>query len=160
MTRIESRITELGLTLPEVAAPAGSYVPAVRSGDQVFTSGQLPFVDGELAAKGKLGGDVDVKTGYAAARIAALNALAAVKSLIGDLDAIDQVVKMTGFVNSEPDFTAQPAVVNGASDVLHEIFGQRGAHARSAVGVAALPLGTPVEVEIIVRLKPLDAAAG
>lgn len=157
MTRIETQLTELGHTLPEVAAPAGAYVPALQSDGYVYTSGQLPIVDGRLAVKGKLGAEVDIDTGYDAARIAALNALAAIKSVIGDLDNVDQVVKVTGFVNSTPDFTDQPKVINGASEFLHEVFGQRGAHARSAVGVAALPMDTPVEIELIVRTRQVDA---
>lgn len=156
MTRIEAHLTELGYTLPETATPAGAYVPAVRAGEFVYTSGQLPLVSGELAARGKLGAEVDLETGYAAARIATLNALAAVKSVIGDLDEVEQVVKVVGFVNSTPDFSAQPKVINGASDFLHEVFGQRGEHARSAVGVAALPLNTPVEVELVVKVRPLS----
>ncbi|MCX0277775.1 RidA family protein [Nocardia zapadnayensis] len=159
MTRIETQISEIGLTLPEVAAPAGAYVPALEVGDLVYTSGQLPIVDGELAVTGTLGAEVDVAKGYDAARIAALNALAAIKSVIGDLDNIEQVVKMTGFVNSAPDFTDHPKVINGASEFLHEVFGQRGAHARSAVGVAALPMNTPVEIELIVKVRRLDAVA-
>lgn len=157
MTRIETQISEIGLTLPEVAAPAGAYVPALEVGDLVYTSGQLPIVDGELVVTGTLGAEVDVAKGYDAARIAALNALAAIKSVIGDLDNIEQVVKMTGFVNSAPDFTDHPKVINGASEFLHEVFGQRGAHARSAVGVAALPMNTPVEIELIVKVRRLDA---
>lgn len=158
MTRIEQQLTDLGVALPEVAPPAGAYVPALQAGDFVYTSGQLPFVNGQLPATGKLGAEVDIDTGYAAARIAALNALAAIKALIGDLDDVDQIVKVTGFVNSTPDFTAQPKVVNGASEFLHDVFGQRGAHARSAVGVAALPMDTPVEIELIVRLRRLDVS--
>lgn len=158
MTRIETQISEIGLTLPEVAAPAGAYVPALEVGELVYTSGQLPIVDGTLAVTGTLGAEVDVATGYDAARIAALNALAAIKSVIGDLDNIEQIVKMTGFVNSAPDFTDHPKVINGASEFLHEVFGQRGAHARSAVGVAALPMNTPVEIELIVKVRRLDAA--
>ena len=129
----------------------------MQSGEFVYTSGQLPIVDGRLAVKGKIGAEVDIDTGYDAARIAALNALAAIKSVIGDLDNVDQVVKVTGFVNSTPDFTDQPKVINGASEFLHEVFGQRGAHARSAVGVAALPMDTPVEIELIVRTRQVDA---
>lgn len=158
MTRIETQISEIGLTLPEVAAPAGAYVPALEVGELVYTSGQLPIVDGKLAVTGTLGAEVDVATGYDAARIAALNALAAIKSVIGDLDNIEQIVKMTGFVNSAPDFTDHPKVINGASEFLREVFGQRGAHTRSAVGVAALPMNTPVEIELIVKVRRLDAA--
>lgn len=152
MSTIEKRIAELGLTLPPVAAPAGVYVPALRDGDHVHTSGQLPFVDGELSSTGRLG-EVSVEQGYAAAKIAALNALAAIKGVVGDLDEIEQVVKVTGFVSSAADFYAQPKVINGASEVIGEIFGEAGAHARSAVGVAALPLDSSVEIELVVRVR-------
>ncbi|GAA1999077.1 RidA family protein [Brevibacterium samyangense] len=157
MSTIEAKLEELGLTLPEVATPAGAYIPAIRSGDHVYTSGQLPLVEGKLSATGKLGGELSVEDGYAAARTAALNCLAAIKSVIGDLDRIEQVVKVTGFVASTPDFTGQPKVINGASELLGEVFGDKGVHARSAVGMAALPLDTPVEVEMIVRVAG-DAA--
>ena len=151
----EARLVELGIALPDVAAPVASYVPAVRSGQHVYTSGQLPFVDGALPEAGKVGvGDgliaPDVAAGYA--RTCALNALAAVRSLVGSLDRVARVVKVVGFVASDPAFSGQPAVVNGASNVLGEIFGDAGIHARSAVGVAVLPLDSPVEVELIVEL--------
>lgn len=152
MSRIEDALAAQGLSLPPVAAPAGSYVPALRVGDQVFTSGQLPFVDGSLPDTGTVGDQVSTERAAELAGIAILNALAAVKSVIGDLDRIERVVKVTGFVNSAPDFTAQPTVLNGASDLLGEVFGETGTHVRSAVGVAALPLGSPVEVELTVRL--------
>ena len=145
-----ARLTELGLVLPPVATPAGAYVPAVRSGSLVFTAGQLPLVDGALAATGKLGAEVDPEQGRDLARTCALNALAAVDSLIG-LDAVARVVKVVGFVASAPGFTAQPVVLNGASELLGEIFGAAGRHARSAVGVAELPLGAPVEIELVVE---------
>jgi enamine deaminase RidA (YjgF/YER057c/UK114 family) len=149
----EARLAELGLTLPEVAAPVASYVPAVRSGSYVYTSGQLPFVAGALPEAGKVGAGVtpEAATGYA--RQCALNALAAVKALVGSLDDVARVVKVVGFVASDPSFTGQPGVVNGASDLLGEVFGDAGVHARSAVGVAVLPLDSPVEVELIVELK-------
>jgi len=143
------RLAELGITLPTVAAPVAAYVPAVRTGSLVFTSGQLPFVEGALAATGKLGAEVDAVQGARLAQICALNALAAVHDLVG-IDAVVRVVKVVGFVASAPGFTGQPGVVNGASELLGEIFGDAGVHARSAVGVAELPLGAPVEVELIV----------
>jgi enamine deaminase RidA (YjgF/YER057c/UK114 family) len=146
-----ARLAELGLALPPVAAPAGVYLPAARSGSLVFTSGQLPLVDGVLAATGKLGAEIDPEQGRQLARTCALNALAAVDDLVG-LDAVVRVVKVVGFVASAPGFTAQPAVINGASALLGELFGAAGAHARSAVGVAELPLSAPVEVELIVEV--------
>ncbi|ACV08099.1 RidA family protein [Jonesia denitrificans] len=152
MGRVDDRLVELGITLPEVAAPVASYVPAVRSGDHVWTSGQLPFVGGELPGRGKVGAEVSPDNAREYARRAALNALAAVKAEIGDLDDVKRIVKVVGFVASAPDFTGQPAVINGASEVLGEIFGERGVHARSAVGVAVLPLDAPVEVELVVEL--------
>ncbi|WP_328294382.1 RidA family protein [Kineococcus sp. NBC_00420] len=147
------RLAELGLTLPPVAAPVASYVPAVRDGDLVFTSGQLPFVDGKLAVTGKVGGSVDADTAQQLAATCALNAIAAAASVIGSVDDIVQVVKVVGFVASDPSFTGQPGVINGASDLLREVFGDAGQHARSAVGVAVLPLDSPVEVEIVVRVR-------
>ncbi|XNY99598.1 RidA family protein [Micrococcus luteus] len=150
--RVAARLAELGIDRPDVAAAVGSYLPALQDGDLVMTSGQLPFVAGALETTGKVGGDVDPDTAAALARTAAVNAVAAVHELIGDLDRVEHVVKVTGFVSSAPHFTAQPAVVNGASDVLTEIFGEAGRHARSAVGVAVLPLDAPVEVEITVRV--------
>jgi enamine deaminase RidA (YjgF/YER057c/UK114 family) len=150
----EARLAELGISLPEVAAPVAAYVPAVRSGQYVYTAGQLPFVGGALAVTGKVGeGDGLVAPDVAAdlARTCALNALAAVRSITGTLDGA-RVVKVTGFVASDPSFTGQPGVINGASTVLGEIFCDAGVHARSAVGVAVLPLDAPVEVELIVEL--------
>ena len=149
----QQRLTELGLTLPEVAKPVAAYVPAVRSGAFVYTSGQLPMVDGELAATGKVGAEVDADRAKELAAICALNALAAVKAEVGDLARVRRVVKVVGFVASAPDFTGQPGVINGASDLLGQVFGDAGVHARSAVGVAVLPLDAPVEVEVIVEVS-------
>ncbi|MFT2817034.1 RidA family protein [Leifsonia sp. A12D58] len=153
MSQIEARLAELGIELPTVVPPVAAYVPAVVSGSLVFTSGQLPMVAGVLPATGKVGdghGLVPAADAKDYARTSALNALAAIKSVIGSLDRITQVVKVVGFVASEPSFTGQPGVINGASEVLGEIFGDIGVHARSAVGVAVLPLDSPVEVELIV----------
>ena len=149
----QQRLTELGLTLPEVAKPVAAYVPAVRSGAFVYTSGQLPMVDGELAATGKVGAEVDADRAKELAAVCALNALAAVKAEVGDLARVRRVVKVVGFVASAPDFTGQPGVINGASDLLGQVFGDAGVHARSAVGVAVLPLDAPVEVEVIVEVS-------
>ncbi len=149
-----ARLAELGLTLPPVAAPVAAYVPAVRSGDHVHTSGQLPFVAGELATVGKVGtgtGLVEPAVAKDLARTAVLNALAAVLSVVDD-DARLRVVKVVGFVASAPDFTGQPGVVNGASELLGELMGEAGVHARSAVGVAVLPLDSPVEIELVVEI--------
>ena len=146
------RLRELGLTLPSVAIPAGAYVPARRSGSLVFTAGQVPFVDGVLAATGKVGAEITPEQGYELARTCTLNALAAVDDLVG-LDAVAGVVKVVGFVASAPGFTGQPGVINGASELLGAVFGEAGRHARSAVGVAELPLGAPVEVELVVELS-------
>lgn len=151
MPKPSERLAELGLALPAVAAPVAAYVPAVRSGDHVYVSGQLPFVAGALPATGKVGAAVTAGDAAGLARTCALNALAAVDDLVG-LDTVAQVVKVTGFVASAPDFTGQPAVLNGASELFGAVFGDAGRHARSAVGVAALPLDAPVEVELIVRL--------
>ena len=148
---VTARLGELGLELPHVVAPVGSYVPAVRAGSLVFTSGQLPMVGGQLSAVGKVGALVTAEQAKELARTCALNALAAIDALVG-LDSVVRVVKVVGFVASTPDFTGQPGVVNGASELLGEVFGEAGAHARSAVGVAALPLDAPVEVELIVEV--------
>lgn len=148
----KARLSDLGIELPEVVQPLASYVPAVRSGNLVYTAGQLPMQGGKLAGTGKVGGGVSVEEGKALARICALNALAAIDSLVG-IDAVSQVVKVVGFVASAPGFNGQPGVVNGASDLLKEVFGDRGAHARSAVGVAELPLDAPVEVELVVEVE-------
>lgn len=152
MSTPEARLRELGLELPEVAAPLAAYVPAVKSGSLIFTSGQLPWRDGVLVASGKVGADVDPDLAKEAARFCALNALAAVRSITGDLSAITKVVKVVGFVASASDFTGQPGVVDGASELIGQVFGNAGAHARSAVGVASLPVDTPVEVELIVEV--------
>lgn len=151
---VAARLAELGLTLPEVVPPLAAYQPAVRSGLYVYTSGQLPFVDGKLVATGKVGAEVGPEEAKGFARICALNALAAVGAVVGDLDRVARVVKVVGFVASAPDFTGQPGVVNGASELLGEVLGEKGVHARSAVGVAVLPLDAPVEVEIQVELTP------
>ncbi|HEX5017579.1 MAG TPA: RidA family protein [Actinomycetes bacterium] len=153
MASPEARLAELGFELPETAAPVAAYVPAVRSGSLVFTSGQLPWVKGELLARGKVGADVDPALAKEAAGWCALNALAAVRGLVGELSVVSRVVKVVGFVASAPSFTGQPGVVDGASELLGKVFGDAGAHARSAVGVAALPLDTPVEVELIVEVE-------
>ena len=145
------RLAELGIELPSVPAPAGAYVPAVRSGSLVFTAGQVPFVDGVIAASGKVGREISPEEAKAHARTCALNALAAVDALVG-IDAVTRIVKVVGFVASAEGFTGQPAVINGASELLGEVFGDAGQHARSAVGVAELPLGVPVEVELTVEV--------
>jgi enamine deaminase RidA (YjgF/YER057c/UK114 family) len=151
-TTASARLTDLGLALPPVAAPVADYVPALRSGDLVFTSGQLPFVGGELPATGKVGAEITADAAKDLARTATLNALAAVDDLVG-LDEVVRVVKVVGFVASAAGFGGQPGVVNGASELLGEVFGEAGAHARSAVGVAELPLDSPVEVELIVQVR-------
>lgn len=148
MSAIEARLAELGISIPAVTKPVAAYVPAVASGNLVMTAGQLPFVDGALPATGKVGAEVAADDAVGYARTAVLNALAAAQSVIGSLDRVTRVVKVVVFVASAPDFTGQPAVANGASTVLGEIFGERGQHARSAVGVAVLPLDAPVEVEL------------
>jgi len=152
MSQIERRIIDLGFVLPETAKPLAAYIPAVQSGNLVFTSGQLPMVAGSLAETGKVGGSVSPERAKDLAAVCALNALAAVKTVIGDLDKIKRVVKVVGFVSSVPEFSGQPAVVNGASEFLGEVFGEKGIHARSAVGVAVLPLDAPVEIELIVEV--------
>ncbi len=150
---VEARLAELGLALPEVATPAGAYVPAVISGNLVFTAGQIPLVDGKLMAEGRLGAEISAEAGKEIAQRCALNAIAAVKSVLGDLERVKKVVKVVGFVASTPEFTAQPGVVNGASELLQAAFGDKGIHARSAVGVAVLPLNSPVEVELVVEFE-------
>lgn len=149
----EERLAELGRPVPEVVRPVAAYVPAVRSGSYVFTSGQLPMVAGALAATGKVGATVSAEDAKALAATCALNALAAVRAEIGELSQVVRVVKLVGFVASAPDFTGQPGVVNGASELLHAAFGEAGVHARSAVGVAVLPLDAPVEIELIVEVR-------
>ncbi|WP_214108709.1 RidA family protein [Acrocarpospora catenulata] len=149
----DKRLAELGLSLPEVVAPLAAYVPAVRTGNLVYTSGQLPMSGGELVATGKVGAEVTPERAAELARLCALNALAAVRSLVGDLSQVVRIVKVVGFVASAPDFTGQPQVVNGASELLGEVFGEAGQHARSAVGVAVLPKDAPVEVELIAEVR-------
>lgn len=147
---IAERLAELGVKLPAVAVPAGAYVPAVVNGSLVYTAGQIPFVDGALPLVGKVGAEVTADAAKDLARVCVLNALAAVADAIGSLDRVTRVVKLTGFVASASGFTGQPGVINGASELLADVFGEAGRHARSAVGVAELPLGSPVEVELIV----------
>lgn len=148
----EDRLAALGLSVPEVATPVAAYVPAVRSGTHVFTSGQLPMRDGELMLTGKVGAEVTQEQAVECARQCALNAIAAVRAEVGELSAVRRVVKVVAFVASTTDFTAQPQVANGVSELLGEVFGDAGRHARSAVGVAVLPLDAPVEVELVVEI--------
>jgi enamine deaminase RidA (YjgF/YER057c/UK114 family) len=152
LTSVEQRLTELGYTLPASSKPLAAYIPAVQTGNLVFTSGQLPMVEGSLVQSGKVGSEVTAERAKELATICALNALAAIKMAIGDLDKVKRVVKVVGFVASAPDFTGQPGVVNGASEFLGEVFQDAGIHARSAVGVAVLPLDAPVEIELIVEV--------
>jgi enamine deaminase RidA (YjgF/YER057c/UK114 family) len=152
MSTPEERLAELGLSVPEVAKPVAAYVPAVRSGNHVFTSGQLPMRDGQLIATGKVGGEITAEEAVECARQCALNALAAVRAEIGELSSIKRIVKVVAFVASTPDFTGQPGVANGASELFGAVFGEVGQHARSAVGVPVLPLDAPVEVELIVEV--------
>lgn len=149
MSTLDDRLAELGLVIPEGSKPLASYIPAVVTGNLVFTSGQLPMVDGVLPATGKVGAEVTPEDAKAFTRTCVLNGLAAARSVIGSLDRITRVVKVVGFVASDPSFTGQPGVINGASELLVEIFGERGQHARSAVGTSILPLDTPVEIEFI-----------
>jgi enamine deaminase RidA (YjgF/YER057c/UK114 family) len=158
MARPEDRLRELGHELPPVAEPAGSYVPATRAGNLVFTAGQIPLIGGELWLRGKVGDAVTVEEAQQAARLCALNALAAAAAAAGGLNNISRVVKVTGFVASGQGFNGQPQVLNGASDLLGEVFGEAGLHARSAVGVAELPLDAPVEVEIVVETESPSGA--
>jgi len=151
MGHIDARLAELGISLPAVATPVASYVPAMTSGNLLFTAGQLPFVDGTLLATGKVGAEVSASAAAELARVCALNALAAAHSVLGSLDKVTRIVKVNGFVASAPDFIGQPQVLNGASEVLADIFGDKGLHARAAVGVAVLPLDAPVEVEVILE---------
>ncbi|MGH3326388.1 MAG: RidA family protein [Streptomycetales bacterium] len=152
MSAPEERLAGLGLSLPDVVRPLAAYVPTVRTGNYVYTAGQVPLVDGQLPRTGKVGAEVTAEEAKELAGRCALNALAAVKAEIGDLSKVRRVVKVVGFVASAPDFTGQPAVINGASELLSEVFGEAGAHARSAVGVAVLPMDAPVEVEMIVEV--------
>ena len=153
MSEIEVKIGQLGLNLPDIPIPLAAYVPAKQTGNLVFTAGQLPMVNGELITKGLLGQDVEIGDAKNAARVCTLNALAAIKGVIGDLDRIKQVVRVVGYVASIPTFTQQPAIVNGASELLLEIFGEKGKHARSAVGMAVLPLNASVEIELTVEVE-------
>ena len=150
----EERLAELGLSVPAVAKPVAAYIPAVRTGNHVFTSGQLPMRDGQLLHTGKVGGEVTQEEAVECARQCALNALAAVCAEVGELSAVTRIVKVVAFVASTPDFTAQPIVANGVSELLGEVFGEAGRHARSAVGVPVLPLDAPVEVELLVEVAP------
>ncbi|WUH99254.1 RidA family protein [Spirillospora sp. NBC_00431] len=152
MSTPEERIRELGMELPEVVPPVASYVPTARTGSLVYTAGQIPLVKGELGATGKVGAEVDAEEAARQARICALNAIAALKAEVGELSRVARIVKVVGFVASAPDFHGQPQVINGASDLLVEVFGDAGKHARSAVGVAALPRDVPVEVELIAEI--------
>jgi len=150
---IADRLKELGIELPEVPAPVAAYVPAVQAGDFVFTAGQIPFVEGRLKYTGVVGRDLTLEQGIECARICALNAIAAIQSVIGDLDRVERVVKLTGWVASANDFTEQAKVMNGASELVGRIFGEAGKHARAAVAAHVLPLNAPVEVEMVVKLK-------
>jgi enamine deaminase RidA (YjgF/YER057c/UK114 family) len=152
MSTPEERLADLGLSVPDVAKPVAAYVPALRSGNHVFTSGQLPMRDGELMLTGKVGGEVTQEEAVECARQCALNALAAVRAEVGELSAVKRIVKVVAFVASTPDFTGQPLVANGVSELLGEVFGEAGRHARSAVGVNVLPLDSPVEVELVVEV--------
>ncbi len=152
MSTPEERLADLGLSVPEVAKPVAAYVPALRSGNHVFTSGQLPMRDGQLMLTGKVGGEVTQEEAVECARQCALNALAAVRAEVGELSAVKRIVKVVAFVASTPDFTGQPLVANGVSELLGEVFGEAGRHARSAVGVNVLPLDSPVEVELVVEV--------
>ncbi len=150
---IEEKIKELGYTLPETAKPLAAYIPAIKTGEFVYTSGQVPVVGGELKYKGKIGSDLSVEDGQKAAIICALNGLSAIKGVVGDLNKIEQIIKVTVFVNSANGFTDQPKVANGASEFLGKVFGDAGIHTRSAVGVSELPIKTAVEIEMIVKVK-------
>jgi enamine deaminase RidA (YjgF/YER057c/UK114 family) len=152
MSTPEERLADLGLSVPDVAKPVAAYVPALRSGNHVFTSGQLPMRDGQLMLTGKVGGEVTQEEAVECARQCALNALAAVRAEVGELSAVKRIVKVVAFVASTPDFTGQPLVANGVSELLGEVFGEAGRHARSAVGVNVLPLDSPVEVELVVEV--------
>jgi enamine deaminase RidA (YjgF/YER057c/UK114 family) len=149
----ERRLADLGITVPTLPSPVAAYLPAVRTGRLVFASGQTPTIDGVLQVRGKLGDGISVEEGHGAARLAALNCLAEVRGLLGSLDAVSRVVRLTGFVASAPGFGEQPAVINGASQLIEQVFGEAGRHARSAIGVAELPFGAPVEVELIVEVR-------
>ena len=152
MSTPEERLAELGMSVPDVAPPVAAYIPAVRSGNHVFTSGQLPMRSGQLMATGKVGGEVTQEEAVECARQCGLNALAAIRAELGDLSQVKRIVKVVAFVASTPDFTGQPLVANGVSELLGDVFGDIGRHARSAVGVPVLPLDAPVEVELIVEI--------
>ena len=152
MTKAEERLQELGIEVPDVQAPLGAYVPAVISGNLIFISGQLPLIKGELAFKGKVGSDVSIELGMEAARRASINVIAVLKSELGDLSRVARIVKLTGYVASAPGFNKQASVLNGASDLFYEVFGDRGLHARVAVGVSELPLDAPVEIAVIAQV--------
>jgi enamine deaminase RidA (YjgF/YER057c/UK114 family) len=149
----EERVEELGLSIPEVPKPVAAYVPAVRTGQYIYTSGQLPMRDGKLVSTGKVGGEISAEDGKELAQQCALNAIAAVKGVVGELSGVVRVVKVVAFIASTPDFTGQPGVANGASELIGEVFGDAGQHARSAVGVPVLPLDAPVEVEMVVEVR-------
>lgn len=153
MSKIEEKIKSMGLEIPDAPKPVAAYVPAVKIDNYVYTSGQLPFINGELKYKGKAGKDVKEEDAYQAAKLCALNCLSVIKGAIGDLDKIEQVIKLNGFVNSAEGFDLQPKVINGASELIGEVFGEKGQHARSAVGVNELPLSATCEVEMIVKVK-------
>jgi enamine deaminase RidA (YjgF/YER057c/UK114 family) len=150
---VEDKLRQMGIELPAAPTPLAAYIPAVKAGDFAYTSGQIPLVKGELKYKGKVGAELTEADGYQAARVCAINCLSALKGVIGDLDNIERIVKVVGFVNSAPGFAAQPKVINGASELFGEVFGDAGKHARSAVGVSELPIDSAVEVEVIVKLK-------
>ncbi|MZP30158.1 RidA family protein [Heliobacterium undosum] len=149
---VEAKLQELGLTLPEAPKPVAAYVPSVKAGDFIYTSGQIPFVNGELKYKGKVGKDLTAEKAYEAAKVCCLNCLGVIKGQVGDLNQVKKIVKVVGFVNSAPGFQGQPGVINGASELLGQVFGDKGQHARSAVGVNELPLDAAVEVEMIVQV--------
>jgi len=150
---VENKLKELGIVIPDISKPLAAYVPGIKTGEFVYISGQLPLKDGVIMYTGKLGKDVTVAEGQAAARLAAINCLAVLKNCIGNWDSLVQIVKVTGYVQSELDFYEQPAVINGASELLQEVFGEQGKHARAAVGVSSLPLNAACEVEMIARVK-------
>ena len=153
MSQIEKKLQEMGLKLPSVAKPVAAYVPGVKDGNYIYTSGQVPLVEGAIAYTGHVGAECTPEDAYEAAKICCLNCLAIVKDLAGDLDNVEQIIKVTGFVSSAAGFNGQPKVINGASELLGELFGAKGQHSRSAVGVNELPLNVPTEVEMIVKVK-------
>ena len=153
MSQVEKKLAEMGLKLPSVAKPVAAYVPGVKDGKYIYTAGQVPFVDGKVAYEGHVGGECSPEDAYEAAKICALNCLAIVKDLAGDLDNVEQIIKVVGFVSSAAGFNGQPKVINGASELLGELFGEKGAHARSAVVFNDLPFNVPCEVEMIVKVK-------